>query len=508
MRARSGTSPLPILTCAAMIAVTMDPSSVRADEGAGDPLAAARASIGKTRNLEANVPPMCYTRTDGTSNPCWTCHTAGSMLNARVDYDLQREYAFSEVALENHWRNLFRDTTVARRAISDEEVIAWVRGDNYRPLREALARRADYRGYRPDLDLAAGFDEEGFARDGSGWRAVRYKPFPGTSWPTSGSLDDVFIRLPLPFRTDERGRPSRAVYMENLALLERAIATAAPSFPVGARYVGGAAAIAITPHLYPAGTELLHSVRYLDPDRPGMMATRMKELRYARKLEAPDPWAIRRAYAREAEERFEGRLPSTQGDPESGYLNPFGWLFQGFIEDAAGRLRLQTEEEHRFCMGCHSSIGVTIDSTFAFPRKLPGAAGWRVQDLRGQCDAPQVGHRDGELRAYLRRVGAVDDLRADDETAARLARVLERGGQKRDLAQLLLPSRRRALELDKAYLVIVRAQSFVEGRDAVLSPMRHVHERIVNGSTELGRAGRVFADGKLHLDWGQIPTCR
>ena len=34
-------------------------------------------------------------------------------------------------------------------------------------------------GYEPDLDLAKGFDEQGFARDGSFWRAFRYHPFPG-----------------------------------------------------------------------------------------------------------------------------------------------------------------------------------------------------------------------------------------------------------------------------------------------------------------------------------------
>ena len=60
-----------------------------------------------------------------------------------------------------------------------------------------------------------------------------------------------------------------------------------------------------------------------------------------------------------------------------------GWQLQGFIEDAEGRLRLQSDEEHRVCMGCHDGIGVTVDQTFSFPRTLPGAEGWRYQDLRG-----------------------------------------------------------------------------------------------------------------------------
>src|SRR6185436_19502079 len=99
--------------------------------------------------------------------------------------------------------------------------------DNYRLLRAALAERVDYDGWRPDVDLDAGFDDDGFARDGSGWRAVRYKPFPGAFFPTNGSAGDVFIRLPEAFRQDESGASSRAAYMANLAIVEAAIATPA-----------------------------------------------------------------------------------------------------------------------------------------------------------------------------------------------------------------------------------------------------------------------------------------
>ena len=44
-----------------------------------------------------------------------------------------------------------------------------------------------------------------------------------------------------------------------------------------------------------------------------------------------------------------------------GYKNAFGWQLPGFLEDAKGRLRLQTVEEHRFCIGCHGGIGVTAE---------------------------------------------------------------------------------------------------------------------------------------------------
>ena len=75
----------------------------------------------------------------------------------------------------------------------------------------------------------------------------------------------------------------------------------------------------------------------------------------------------------------------------------------------------------------------------------------------------------------------------------------------RDLAWALTPTRARALALDKAYLAIVREQSFVRGRDALLTPATRVHERITEPGTGLGESGapeaRVHRDGRLHLDW-------
>src|SRR5581483_11051544 len=170
-------------------------------------------------------------------------------------------------------------------------------------------------GWRPDLDFARGFDAAGFARDGSGWRAVRWKPFPGAFWPTNGSTDDVFVRLPEELRRDAAGLPSRAVYQTNLAILEAAIAAdpdrpdaqlARTVEPIDERAGGidldrdgrlgtatvvvglperyaGSAGVRVLRAQYPLGTEFLHTVRYLDPDRPGFAAARMKELRYMRK---------------------------------------------------------------------------------------------------------------------------------------------------------------------------------------------------------------------------------
>jgi hypothetical protein len=508
--------------------------AARIERSLFDPLATARASIGKTVNLEASVPPQCYTKTGATSNPCWTCHTPSRGLNAANDWELQREYAFSDFALENRWSNLFLDRREPIEKISDGEILAWIRTDNHSALAESLRGRSDYRGWVPDLDLEAGFDDRGFAKDGSGWRAIRYKPFPGTFWPTNGSTDDVFVRLPKEFRSD------RDVERANLSILEAALVadadtTADPARreiePIDERrvgvdldsdgtlgiiqflgklpknYVGAASVVRVRRGVYPRGTEFLHTVRYVDPDAPTLLSRRLKELRYMKKVDDLDVWATTRAWDRERNEKEEGYLPVYPGSPDVGYKNAFGWQLQGFIEDEVGRLRLQTEEEHRFCMGCHSGIGATIDSTFAMPRKVPGADGWKHQDLRGIPDVPMRGHTQGEILIYFQRVGGGDETRSNDEL---LARFFSRGGvdeklvaRASDVAALVTPSRDRALLLDKAYRVIVGAQSFVRGRDPVVTPAVNVHEKLANGQTEVAASEHVYSDGDLRLAWPQ-----
>src|SRR3546814_1233395 len=81
--------------------------------------------------------------------------------------------------------------------------------------------------------------------------------------------------------------------------------------------------------------------------------------------------------------------------------------------------------------------------------------------------------RDGkpEFATYLLNNMAGDEYRTNDELRARF---FDAQGQPRDeafeqlktdLSTLMLPSRERALALDKAYLAIVREQSFTAGRD-------------------------------------------
>lgn len=512
-----------------------------------DPVSVAIASIGQTHNREAVIPPQCYTKTAGVANPCWTCHTDTQFPNNMTDWELQTEYAFSDVGLTNHWTNLFVDRSTAIAGVSDQEILAYIRQDNYTPLRQALSKISSYPGYTPDLDFALGFDEQGFARDGSGWRAFRYKPFLGTFWPTNGSTDDVMIRLPQAFRHTASGNDSIAVYKINLAIVEASLASDPdvadadiewPTEPLDetaagldldgngrlttaatrlsglpGHYVGGATDIEVVRSLYPLGTEFLHSVRYIDPERPSLIATRMKELRYSRKVLFLDRFAILRAYHEELEAKEDGLLPVFGGSPLVGLRNDFGWQLQAFIEGADGRLRLQTEEEHLFCMGCHSTIGVTMDQTFAFPRKVPGRDGWAYQDVSGIPDVPQLGHAKPEILTYFERVGGGDEFRANDEILQKFfpggaldeaaVRRAAPGGD-RDITFLIAPSPERALLLDKAYYLLVQEQRFELGRDAVIQPPANVHTHIENGPTDLEPAGLVFQDGTLRLDWSQL----
>ena len=275
-------------------------------------------------------------------------------------------------------------------------------------------------------------------------------------------------------------------------------------------YAGAASGVPVRRYLYPTGTEFLHSVRYVDPDAPSMIARRMKELRYSRKLIDPSQSERSKIYSREANEKQEGMVPIYTGGPDTGLRNPFGWQLQGFIEDEQGRLRLQTHEEHVFCMGCHSSLGVTCDSTFTLPRKVPGAAGWRYQDMNGIPDVPQSGHADPEILTYFKRVTGGDEFRANDEILteffpggtldeAKVRSAAPGGGN--DILFLIAPSPGRALLLDKAYMALVKSQRFDLGRDTIITPPTNVHTNIQNGDTQLKATGKTYSDGKLWLRW-------
>jgi hypothetical protein len=467
-------------------------------------------------NDEASIPPQCYTKTEGRHNPCYTCHQlydrrAQDRLNQLDDGSLQGDYAFSDVGVENHWRNLFVDRSAWLASVSDEDIRAYVDADNYSSLAGRL-RKLSWKGFVPDLhdyELgASAFDEHGLARDGSFWVAFNYKPFLGTFWPTNGSTDDVVIRLPRAFR-ELHGEFSRDIYFVNLTLVElgiknldrgsiwpvderqlafdvdgNGVLSTATTVLRGSHYAGDAGAVALAFEQFPQGTELMHSVRYLgldDRDRV-TISMRMKELRYMRKVNVLPRHVIESRYANERKEKRLGELPRFLQRGDEGLDNALGWFVQGFIEDYEGELRPQSHEESMFCMGCHAAIGTTIDSTFSFARKVTGAAGWSYIDLRGMVDAPSVSEDGGEILNYLRRAGGGSEFRENPEMVERWFRsdgtVDEAKVKKADVYTLVTPSARRALDLNKAYTQIVRHQSFIDGRDATWLPARNVYRAI------------------------------
>jgi hypothetical protein len=356
-------------------------------------------------NREAPIPPQCYTRTEGRHNPCYVCHQNAlpGRENTMNDGGLQLAYSFSEPGKTNHWQNLFEDRTARIRDITDEEALAWIGDDNFEELRPRLMS-AGFKGWIPDISglgaAAFAFDETGFAKDGSDWVAFNYKPLPSTFWPTNGSTDDVMIRLPDDYRQARDGRPSRTIYLANLSIAEAVIKGldridtpeldereagedldgdgelgVVHMLPDVSTWVGKARGYYLQPALYPQGTEFLHTVRYVHVDAAGNVSPsrRMKEVRYMRKAFLMSPDAVRMGYLQEGYDKDEGLLPLYVNRGDEGLDNQLGWLIQSFIESADGRLRTATFEENMSCMGCHSSVGATVDKTFSFARKVDGA---------------------------------------------------------------------------------------------------------------------------------------
>ncbi len=295
------------------------------------PIAIDFISTTPLNNRGAYVTSQCYTKSvddEGVvHNPCYSCHINSKEPNYVDDADLQESYAFGEYTRTNRFTNLFRDRTALVNQISDEEIVSYVRENNYMQQGQILlANRlknppsewdinhdGKWGGYVPDCYF--NFDDAGFDKTPddafTGWRAFGYYPFLGTFWPTNGSTDDVLIRLAKEFMLDEKGQFDRDVYALNLSIVEalikkKNIAIDAvderqygvdlnqdgtlnmaaeivfkwekPSYDSGTgkitgfsmRYVGLAKSLLvaneylIAPGLYPKNTEFLHSVRYID----------------------------------------------------------------------------------------------------------------------------------------------------------------------------------------------------------------------------------------------------
>ncbi|NJN05101.1 MAG: hypothetical protein HC814_00075 [Rhodobacteraceae bacterium] len=488
-------------------------------------------------NGEAPIPPQCYTRIEGKHNPCYVCHQnpVEHRENTMGDGGQQLAYNFSEVGLTNHWTNLFEDRSVAVAGISDEEILDWIDDDNYSTLAPRL-RQIEFKGWIPDLENlhlgAAAFDEFGFAKDRSHWVAFNYKPLPSTFWPTNGSTDDVMIRLAEPFRTTADGEYSLDVYRANLAIVEAQVKglPTITSLPIDEktvgqdlngdgelgkvqevtavdRYVGAADKFALATFQYPQGTEFLHTVRYVGVDEQGSIgiSARMKEVRYMKKWQ----WYSKKVYAREYEleniNKERGLLPGYAYLGDHGLDNGFGWSLQGFIEGVDGQLRVASYEENLFCMGCHTSIGSTIDKTFSFPRKVDGATGWGYINLKGMPDAPNRGEKKGEIATYFERVGGGGEFRSNPEMYARWFHAdgtvnAQKVAAAADVYDLIAPSKERALTLNKAYRTIVAEQDYAFGRDATVTPPGNVYDRIEVETAPVLPPDK-FVVWDLRLDW-------
>jgi hypothetical protein len=392
-----------------------------------------------------------------------------------------------------------------------------------------------WEGFVPDARF--NFDAEGFDLDlhgvPTGWRAFAYYPFLGTFWPTNGSTDDVLIRLPAAFRTNLQGKEDLAVYKTNLAILEalfkerdvpiepvdeaalggvdldrdgkigvasKIVYAWAPREEVYMWYVGKALGeqkagrVHLAAGLYPEGTEFLHTVRYIDVDDAdnNVLSLRMKEVRYARKRYWATYADLENQALKEVKEKhaFPDRLRTVRGNIEAGVSNGQGWVYAGMIEDARGELRPQSYEELAFCVGCHGGIGATRDGVFSFHRKLDRAdshrRGWYHWSQKGLRGTPERLRSDGkpEYAFYLKTNNAGDEFRANREVMDTFFKADGKLDQTMldnlhaDIATLLFASKQRAMELNKAYWLIVREQSFRKGRDATIAPVDNVHQEL------------------------------
>ncbi len=485
-------------------------------------------------NPESVIPPQCYTKTNGKNNPCYACHQSydrnENRPNQMGDGTLQGNYEFSDVGLTNSWKNLFVDRRELIADISDEAILEYIGEDNY------TASTAN--GLPEEMQIeqlsypAEAFGEHGIANDGSGWVAYNYKPFPSTFWPTNGSTGDAMIRLPEAFQ-QRQGEYSEDVYLANLTLLEMALkdvnSLAVPQLneqTIGmdlngdgvlseaitriqrqSHYVGDASSIELSYQLYPQGTELLHTVRYIGVDDEGRIynAPRMKEVRYMQKALFRSKESLASAYYAEAKDKAFEKLPQTRylGE-EQGIDNGFGWTLNAYIEDAQGQLRPQHEQELAFCNGCHKTVGSTFDQTFSFARKVPGAKGWGYINLHEIDDVPNINEQEGEFLTYMKRVGGGDEFR---QNAEMLARWFNADGelneakvkQANSVYELITPSPERALALNKAYQTIVKEQSYLFGRDATITEATNVLSEIDAEQPPLLPEHRYHWD--MRLDW-------
>lgn len=546
-------------------------------------------------NPIAYIPPQCFVKTEQEGrvvNPCYVCHTRSVEPNYMNDWDLQLNYSFPERNLKNPWTNLFEDRSARVAAISDADILQYVRSSNYFDdkgniiLADTLAalppqwdNNGDGRwnGYMPDCFF--NFNEQGYdihpSGAYSGWRVYQAYPFPTSHWPTGGAPSDTLIRLPEAFRQTAAGLFDPTVYSTNLAIVEALITRKNVHIPPTSEqlmgvdldkdgtlgmatkvvfdweplkgkhmhYAGRAGQEQqegrqpLAAGLFPVGTEFLKAMSYLDIAEGGVvqMAPRLRELRYMKKTTWQSYADLEEAALAEMKEKndFPARTSQFVGNFEDGVFNGWGWIIQGFIENAQGKLRPQSYEETLSCVGCHGGVGAATDSVFSFARKLDHRhfkGGWYhpLEHSFAGLVEPKIEIQHAgvfyEYSYYLMYNRAGSDLRDNDEIRARFftpegAIQLEQLNRLHDDVSLLLtPSPQRALALNKAYKTIVEDQNFILGRDVQIQPLHEVlHTQVeenqptgINQATNTVRFGGSYDAGPgampcaaAHLQQGQ-----
>lgn len=561
-------------------------------------------------NPHAHIPAQCYIETSGgTQNACLFCHTDGvwqrklgnnnpqAKANPNVG-NLQAEYAFGSFNLPftpnasiNPWRNTLKPEELQAAVLAKGEHAArwdmsqWIRQDNWRA---AFARRPkNTSGWDTGVEhpfrlfpalnpanlpaQADGFVRSkrgGLWRDGhggnTGWRAINFMPY-GIFTPHSGSVSGIYIRLPAIFMKNAQGRFDLATYRANLDLLERHIQDRLRSDDPP-NYLGAAKKIERVRGQYPLDTEFAHPLHYVDVAKDGTRATRVKEVRWMMKHQ---PWA-----AEEFNLGIKEESAPVVAHPQQGWIeNGAGWLLAGWIEDAKGALRPQTPSELVQCVGCHSGnirqseqgrypaftsgTGNTIDSTWAFPRKFAGEAGWHEMDYLGyraetkSLSTPEPknrGHGKGEFAFFLDHVvgaslygdmpasletffareipgwprlddpvrsGDVEGLIAAQKKRQQLMRAFTaRGGylnaQGRIRAELFVPPESEALAGARRYRQVVTTQRYDFGKDVfAVTPftLRYFRRAKDAFSHQDGRPysiGEVIADRPVNENTGDF----
>ena len=142
--------------------------------------------------------------------------------------------------------------------------------------------------------------------------------------------------------------------------------------------------------------------------------------------------------------------------------------------------------------------------TFSFARKVSGEQGWGYINLRAMQDVPNINESAAEYLTYMQRVGGGDEFRQNTEM---LSNWFDDNGKidskkvarASNLQELIVPSKERARDLNKAYLTIVKEQSYLFGRDATITKATNVLETIDAEQPPLLEQHQFQWD--MRLDW-------